>query len=420
LSKTNSTIDINRNQAFTFMPCTLSGEVLIPPSKSYLHRYIIAAALSRQTITLTDVTSLADDVLVTLQSLTFLRADYCFNQQESTLTIKPQTTQANHPSSHKLNMQESGTSLRLLLPLLIHFLGEVTILGENQLPTRPLTPYIQVFDAVEFLTPTHKFLPLYAKGKITAKEYVLSGAISSQFISGLLFTLPLLTADSSISLTTPLASLPYVKMSLAVLETFQIQIEHNADYTQFQIKGNQSFVARNPQIQIESDYSARAFWEVAKAIKHHDLIITPPAAKSLQGDSAIIELIQHNIRDIDLTHIPDLAPILAVYLTQTGGGTLLHTERLVHKESNRLLAIQAFLDRAGISYKQIDNTLHIDAGTIKENRYFTFYDHRITMALVIASTIATGAFQLNELCSINKSYPHFIHDYQALGGKLYE
>jgi len=245
--------------------------------------------------------------------------------------------------------------------------------------------------------------------------------MSSQFISGLLFVLPLLKTASTIKLGTPPRSLPYIQMTLAVLQQFQISIEHNEDYTSFSIPAPQCYIApQTEKIIIEPDYSARAFWQVAQAIKHQDINIDPKPQITLQGDAALHDIMHRQATTIDLTHTPDLGPILALYLSQTTGGTLLNVDVLIQKESNRLLAIIDFLTRAGIRFTHIDNSLHIHTGKIQANTYNTYNDHRITMMLIIAASVATGPINLHEIKSIRKSYPSFIQDYQMLGGIIRE
>lgn len=405
-------------QRYRFDPCTLSGSVEIPPSKSYAHRYIIAAALADTPTTLLNMQVIADDIQVTLDAIKYFGATYAYQNQA--LIIRPQTDTVEAGTLHKVNMRESGTSLRLLMPLLIQELGEVEILGENKLPKRSLKPYFDIFTDVDFITPPgNSNLPLLCSGTLEATIYQLPGNISSQFISGLLFALPRLQHDSEIRLTSPLVSLPYVQMTLKVLADFGIEITHHDNYSHFIISGNQSYQSTQSYF-IENDFSARAFWEVARAIGHQDLVVTPPYSESLQGDSIIIDLISQQQTVIDLTHIPDLAPILAIYLACTTGGTLLNTNRLIDKESNRLLAIEHLLSQAGIKYEQKPNQIMIASGKIKSNTYFTFYDHRITMALIIAASVADGSITINEVGSINKSYPSFIADYQKLGGNIHE
>lgn len=400
---------------YEFYPTKLQGAIKVPPSKSQLHRYIIAAALAQQKTTLNNVTSLNDDVLTTLKAIKALKADYQYHAQTSQLTIEPHRGLSS-PST--IEMNESGTTLRLLLPVLIHYLNKVSVKTHPSLSKRPMQPYYDLFkqNNIQISKPAEEHVTY--QGTFQADQYVLSGQISSQFISGLLFLLPLLEHDTTLVIKDEIESLPYVHLTLATLEAFNIDVKVNDDYTKFTVKKQQAYQSKQTY-DIEIDYSALAFWEVANALGSQVQVTNDTQTASLQGDYFIKQITSEHLTTIDLKNTPDLFPILCIYLTTTGG-ILTGINRLQYKESNRLEAMLSNLAKSDIEYDINDERLKITAGSFHGGLYETYHDHRIAMALIIASTIATGKIVLQEIKSINKSYPTFINTYRSLGGRYNE
>jgi len=407
-------------QQFIFQPSHLKGTVHIPASKSYAHRYLLAAALADTTTILTGLYDLSDDILVTKEVISTLGCKTNYDKEKGTLTIIPQIVLNNKTNKTPLTVQmkESGTSLRLLLPTLIAKLRTVRIIGENKLPERPMHPYFDLFTEVIFTKEGNKNLPLLCDGKISTGNYELAGNISSQFISGLLFVLPLLNGNSTITMKTPLQSIPYVAMTLDVLKDFGVKIEHDETFTNFNITGNQSLKSTGTY-EVEQDYSSRGFWEVAKAIGNTEIDILPPATTTKQGDAIVGQITESKLHEVDLTHVPDTAPILAVYFAYQQG-ILCNTDRLKFKESDRLAAICDFLTTMKITFTKNGDTLEISQGQINGGYFNTYKDHRITMSLIIASTIAGQPIIVDEIASCDKSYASFIATYQKLGGRVDE
>lgn len=412
--KIKDEVSITKNR-YVFKPTSLKGEVVIPPSKSMLHRYLIAAALSQQKTILKNISSLFDDVYVTMKALEAFKVKAIYYETTQEIIIEPDYS-LEQPKV--INMKESGTSLRLLMPLLINVYNQITITGENKLPYRPLDTYLDIFkeQGIKISKADNAYLPLSLAGNLKADNYRLAGNISSQFISGLLFALPLCDGNSSITLITPPESIPYIEMTLETLKDFNILINHNDDYTYFAIAGNQIYFS-NQVYEIEQDYSSRCFFEVLKSFEQHEITIKNQSSPSLQGDQVIIDVIKNNVKELDLKHIPDSAPIMAIYYAVNGGGCLLNTNRLKYKESNRLEAIIDYLDKMSITYHFDEaKNLHIKPGIIQGNHFDTYLDHRITMSLIVASTIAQDSFYLDEIKSINKSFQTFIKEYEKIGG----
>ncbi|MGL5041708.1 MAG: iron-containing alcohol dehydrogenase [Culicoidibacterales bacterium] len=399
---------------FVFSPVKLQGTITIPPSKSYAHRYLIAAALANTPTILSGFSERSDDIIVTQTAIEALGAKTIFDAAAGTISVFPHHVPVSS-SRPSVDLKESGTSLRLLLPVLIAKLGSVRLTGENQLPKRPLDTFFTCFSDVRFTKEVEQLnLPLVCDGVIKPGHYSLEGNISSQFLSGLLLTLPLLEASSTISMSSALQSVPYVVMTLEVLHDFGITVSHSADYSTFEIPGLQQYKSAGAYI-VESDYSGRGFFEVANAFAEHDITILPPAHATTQGDRLVLDVIHDKNYRVDLIDVPDTAPILAVLFSQFGG--IMHnTDRLKYKESDRLAAIARFLSKMGIPFVIEGDDLIISPGTVLGGHFDTYKDHRITMSLIIASTIASTPFILDEITSVGKSYKNFIEHYQILGG----
>ncbi|MEG0686760.1 MAG: hypothetical protein RR425_05690, partial [Erysipelotrichales bacterium] len=392
----------------------LSGTITIPPSKSQLHRYLIASALSYTKTTLYNITSLNDDIKVTINALKYLDTSITYNKEDSTLIIEPSLY---NDLPQTLNMKESGSSLRLLLPLLIS--KEIEITGENKLPTRPLDTYLDIFNKQNIkIDKQEDNLPLKLSGTLKPDNFIIEENKSSQFISGLLFALPLLKNDSTITCRNIPSSLPYIKMTLNTLHDFGINIEVNNDYTYYKISGNQKYTSKE-SYNIEQDYSSRCFFEVLNKFDNQEITITNKMEQSIQGDYKVVQLVQEGCNELDLNDMPDAGAIMAIYFS-INGGILTNIQRLIHKESNRLEAIKMMLDNFNIKYLQKENTLEIYPSKLVGNKQETFHDHRITMSIIIGATIAKNATYIDEIKSINKSYPSFIDDYILLGGLIDE
>lgn len=394
----------------------LKGEVVIPPSKSYLHRYLMLSFLHAKKVVLNNVSELSDDVLVTIKILEQLGSKIIFQDQKLYLD----NSKIKQVDYLHAQMQESGTSLRLMLPWLNHFASKVKFEGVNQLPKRPLDDYINIITSLkidyELNSLSNQYLPLTINDKIDSERFIIENNVSSQYISGLLLLMSILEHDCTLQLLQKPQSLPYIKMTLAVLAKFNIEVEVNDDYTKYFIKGKKrKIIEQELNFDIEQDYSSRSFFEVARSFKNNDIMIKNPLQDTLQGDSAIIDSINNQDKLFDLTNQVDNAIIMALYYA-VNGGTLQNVERLKYKESNRLNAIMEMLDKMQINYELKDNDLIISPSIIHGAYFNTFKDHRVSMTLCIASSVATSNVYVNEIKSINKSFVSFIDKFRKLGG----
>jgi len=415
-------------------PKLLKGNIVVPPSKSLGHRGIIAAALSSG-ISKLDNIQLSKDIEATIDIMKELGA--IINIENDSLLIDGRNI-FSYEKSFDLKCNESGSTLRFLIPLALTKRGDYIFHGEGKLVTRPLDSYYEIFNekGIEYST-TEGVLPLKVSGKLTSGTYRVRGNISSQFITGLLYSLPLLEGNSEIEVTTKLESKGYIDLTLQVLKDFGIQIANN-NYKEFSIKGPQRYHSRN--YYIEGDYSQGAFFLVAGALGS-SITCSGLNKSSLQGDKIILDILtamgctieenDEGIRvnhsrtkgiEIDASNCPDLVPILAVLASLSKGETrIINAKRLRIKECDRLHAITTELNKLGANIIELEDSLIISGvNVLKGGEVNSHNDHRIVMALAMAATRATGQVIINNHSAVEKSYPNFFKDYFKLGGEYDE
>lgn len=404
-------------------PKKLIGRVTAPSSKSYSHRVLIGAALAGGVSELANI-SVSKDIEATAAAMSALGANVL--DDGSIYTVMGMKKPAEKAV---IDCGESGSTLRFVIPIAAALGCECEFRGSGKLPERPIAPYIRELGRHGVtIDRTEGVMPFYMKGKLTGGEYFLEGNISSQFITGLLFALPLCNEDSVIRLTSRLESKPYADMTVEALRLFGIDIseETGADgLPAYRIRGGQSY--RSANCTVEGDYSQAAFFFAANALGS-EIIIDNLNEKSVQGDKKILEIIgemsYNNINDslkpftADVTDIPDLAPILAVLGCFTGGiCRITGGERLRIKECDRLAGIADALNALGGCVKVIGDTLEIQpAERLRGGRVNGCNDHRIVMAAAIASTMSEGDVIITDGEAVAKSYPNFWNDFRLLGG----
>ena len=411
-------------------PKPLSGTLDVIASKSLSHRYLIAAGLADGTSEIKNVLQ-ANDLDATKDALRAFCVTFDGNRVIGGKRLIAEKT---------VQVKESGSTLRFMIPIYLLDNHEITIEGEGRLSQRPLKAYEDIFASkkVVFEHPKNQSLPLTLKGKIKGGHYPIPGDVSSQFISGLLFALPLRREDSVIELTTPLQSSGYVDLTLDVLKQFGIHILKVDQY--YYIKGSQRYQPQ--QAVIEGDYSQAAFWIVAGLFGHDPITLHHLNPKSLQGDKAIVDIVKQmggKIEqddekltiypsetkgiDIDLQDIPDLGPILMVLAARSKGQTVIkNCERLRLKESDRLAAMVDILTKLGVNISTKEHTVTILGQPSFKGHLIldSYHDHRIAMAIAIASILADGPITILDASSVEKSYPTFFSDFKKLGGDIHD
>jgi len=398
----------------------LTGDVKIPPSKSMAHRAIICAALTRGTSRIYNI-DFSDDIVATIAAMKTFGA--IIKEQTDYLEIRG--IRQIVPSSKIIDCHESGSTLRFLIPIALLASGTTRFIGEGNLGKRPLDPYYEIFDD-QSISYNYKenTLDLTIAGKLQPGKYRLRGDISSQFISGLLFTLPLLDGDSKIIITTELESKPYVGLTLEILKDFGIEIINNHN-NEFIIKGRQSYKSRD--YTVEGDFSQGAFFLSANALGSC-VNVVGLKENSLQGDLAVIKILQqmslsNKGTTIDATQCPDIIPILTVVAALSHGITkIINANRLRIKECDRLHAIAVELNKLGAKITEGPDSLTIQGVTELKGgtEVWSHTDHRIAMSLAIAATVCAAPIILKDYECVSKSYPHFFEDFKALGGEFHE
>lgn len=406
----------------------LVGELSPPPSKSVLHRYIIASSLAKGVSKIENI-SFSEDIIATIEAMKKLGAN--IEQKENYLLIDGSDTFKNLNENIEIDCNESGSTLRFLFPLSIVEENKVLFKGRGKLFKRPMTPYFENFEKYKI---KHSYIDenkILLEGKLKAGIYEIDGNISSQFITGLLFSLPLLEGESKIIINGKLESSNYIDISLDCLSKFGIKIINNS-YQEFVIEGNQSYRAGN--YRTEADYSQAAFFLVANAIGSK-IRINDLSENSLQGDKKIIDYISEidkwNSKDtlvLDGSETPDIIPILSLKAAVSGKKIeIVNIERLRIKESDRLKATVEELSKLNFDLIEKKDSILINSReNFKVNKnekvvsLSAHSDHRIAMMIAIAATCYDGEILLDNLDCVKKSYPNFWEVFLSLGGKIYE
>lgn len=420
-------------------PHPICGEMLVPPSKSVSHRMVMAAALARGESTVHHVL-LSEDLKATCAAMTALGAQIESAAEARglvTLTIRGCGRPAAAAGA-TLHCRESGSTLRFVLPLAGMDARDLHITGEGRLGERPLGPFRENFTAhgVHWTAPEDRELPLTLDGRLQPGHFVLPGNLSSQFITGLLFALPLLDGDSTIEVTTEMESAPYVAITLAVLEQAGIAVDASADFRRYRIAGGQHYAPG--AFTVEGDYSQAAFW-LAMGVLSGPLTCRGLSFDSVQGDARIVDWLREMGGDIaqtadgfcarpsqlhgiemNVSQCPDLVPVLAVLAAAASGTSrIVGAGRLRLKESDRLTAMATVLTTLGAEVREAPEGLVIHGGRpLIGGHVSSFNDHRVAMALAAASTVCAAPVVLDGAEAVQKSYPAFWEDFVKMGGQL--
>lgn len=421
-------------------PMTIAGCVTVPPSKSISHRAVICAGLSSQHSSVSNLIY-SDDIKASIAAMKqfgmIVESETLDSDRYTLELINPKMANpAEKPvtTPETIDCHESGSTIRFLMPFFHLSSQPMTFIGRGRLGERPYTTFYRLFEerGIVYETTEGK-LPTTIKGQLPPGVYEIEGNVSSQFITGLMFMLPLLEGDSTIKITTHLESKGYIDLTLEALKAFGIEIE-NQGYEAFHIKGNQSY--KGTDFVVDGDYSQAAFWLVAAAIGN-EVILDGMKWASLQGDREIIDIIEkmggkvhfengklrvesENLRGIviDASQCPDLVPVVAVLCSMCEGESrIINAERLRIKESDRLKAISTELNKMGGKIQETEDGLIIQGiDHFIGAEVDSWNDHRIAMAIAIASTKTEGTVHLTGADAVKKSYPMFWDDFEKLGG----
>jgi len=409
-------------------PAALRGTVAVPASKSEVHRLLICAALAdRESVIRCEETN--RDIDATAACLRALGA--AVTRTAAGFSVTPI---GDHlPEEAVLPCGESGSTLRFLLPVCAALGVRARFLGEGRLPQRPLSPLYELLaDNGCALSPQGSF-PLCLSGRLKPGDYAISGAVSSQFISGLLMALPLLEGGSRLTVTGKIESAPYITMTRRALADFSAAPERQGNvYTVrpavFRSRG--AYAAGG-------DWSGAAFWLCAGAMGGEGVTLTGLAADSPQGDRAIADVVRAfggrvdwasgalTVRPgaltgvtVDVSQTPDLVPAIAALACAARGEThIVGAARLRLKESDRLEAVTRALSALGARITQGPDSLTVAGGPLVGGTADAAGDHRIAMMAAVAAQICAGPVTVLGSECIAKSYPRFFDDLRRLGGR---
>lgn len=419
-------------------PSKLKGEVKIPPSKSMAHRAIICAALSDGLCIIENI-DYSDDIIATIDAMNSLGARIV-KYKDYIEVIGTYGSDEKAKETRIIDCNESGSTLRFLVPISLLFEGSSKFIGRGNLGKRPLTTYYNIFkrQGIEYSYEEGN-LNLVINGELKAGTFEVEGNVSSQFITGLLFTLPLLKEDSKIIITTEMESKGYIDLTLRAMSDFGVEIINN-NYREFIIKGNQKYNARN--YRVEGDYSQAAFFLCADSLGN-DVLCKDLDLNSLQGDKEVIDILERmnvvfNANDIgvkgttngeltstviDGSQCPDIIPVLTSVAALTKGTTeIVNAGRLRIKECDRLAAVTSELNKLGAKIIEKEDGLVVTGVEKLQGgvEVWSHKDHRIAMTLAIASTRCEEPIVIKDYECIAKSYPNFFEDFKALGGNVHE
>lgn len=396
---------------------TIMRRIEMIPSKSDAHRAKICAALSEITSgkgCLVQCGGTSQDIEATEKCLAALKA-----------------------GRREMYCGESGSTLRFLLPVAAALGREVSFYTEGRLPQRPLSPLYEELEKHGCTLSPEGKSPLTIKGKLQSGIFTIAGNVSSQYISGLLFALPLLADDSSIIIEGELQSASYVEMTLKTLCRFGIDIHKTSDG--FFIRGGQKYVAPEAY-RVEGDWSNACFWLAAGAFTEGGIAVSGLSDDSLQGDKEILSVLKKFGADvkiketeivvspgklcgieIDVSQIPDMVPVLAAVACAARGTTVIkHAERLRLKESDRLASVTRLLTDLGADIEELPDGLLItgktdpDGFSLAGGRADGAGDHRIVMTAAVASLLCRDKVRITGADAVKKSYPGFFEDLQSM------
>lgn len=406
-------------------PRFASGKIILPPSKSISHRAIICASLSFGKSIISNI-DYSQDIVATIDAMEKLGSK--IEKKENYLIVNG--IKNFDIDECVVDCNESGSTLRFMIPIFSLTDKKIKFIGKNRLLKRPQMVYEDIFKGENLkYIHTDKFIEI--KGALKGGKYKIRGDISSQFISGLLFTLPLLTKPSEITVLPPFESKSYVGLTIDMLSKFGIKIDINGD--KINIPANQKYTACN--IEIDGDYSQLSFFAVL-GVLNGNIDCLGVDKNSRQGDKKIIDILRkcggkitslsngYNFKKSDITRLtvnvedcPDIAPILMVLgAFSRGKFTITGAKRLRYKESDRILAMETELKKLGVDIISNEDNIYITGKKeyLGGVEVYSHNDHRIAMSLAIFGMCCRKEITIKNSECVNKSYPKFFEDLDKL------
>ncbi len=388
----------------TITPKKLSGTVAAIPSKSQAHRLLICAAFADAPTELI-CPDTNRDIEATAGCLRALGAD--IRRTSRGYTVAPIKSV---PRTATLSCQDSGSTLRFLLPVAGALGVDATFRMEGRLPQRPLSPLWEEMERMGCRLSRPSEDTLRCQGRLRAGDYTISGSISSQFITGLLLACARIPGESRIHITGKLESRPYVDMTMEAMERFGLKCRD------FRITGGKAFTSPG-RVTVEGDWSNAAFF-LAAGVLGSSVAVTNLLTDSPQGDRAAAKLLP-GLREhltIDASDIPDLVPILAVTAACRSGAAFRNIQRLRLKESDRVESVLAMIRNLGGQAQADEETMTVLGTGLRGGTVDAQQDHRIAMAAAIAATVCRETVTILGAECVSKSYPQFFEEFRKLGG----
>lgn len=396
------------------LPSKTSGEVSAPPSKSFAHRYLIGSVLSRGKCVIKNIAD-SDDISATLSCIEQLGGSV--TKDGNIVTVIP--TNEKQIENAVFDCKESGSTLRFFIPVVLATGAKnCTFLGSERLLARGIKEYEKLFENSDVKIKSDE-KSIEVNGTLSAGNYEISGEVSSQYTTGMLFALSVLDGKSTLKITGNAESRAYVDMTIKVLKDFGADItETEKNFFEINGKGRLS----PGEFTVEGDWSNAAFL-IALSRLVGTISVSGLNENSVQGDrfcTAAFDALDGENAEIDLKDCPDLAPILFSYAAYKNGGKFINTRRLRVKESDRANVMAEELKKFGANVKVYENSVEIEKTQLKPPivPLCGHNDHRIVMALSVLAVVF-GA-EIDGAEAVNKSYPDFFRVIKKAGVNVYE
>ncbi len=409
---------------------SISGEVRAIPSKSDVHRALICAALADRESRV-NFSATSEDINATISCLNSLGAQISVDSLGA--SVKPIGKNLNKNAT--LDCGESGSTLRFMIPVAAALGSDSSFTGRGRLAQRPLEPLVSVMTSNGCTFEGLRNFPLSVKGQLQSATFEIEGNVSSQFITGILFALPLI-GGGEVKIIPPVESKKYIDMTVRTMGEFGVNV--SVDGTTYRVAPSSRYTVQNEIYSADGDWSNAAFFLSAAAIKG-EVKCNGIFKNSLQGDKEIVNLLSRfgaqvdwaddsvtvksaelHAVDIDASQIPDLVPILSVVAAFAKGETKIYNAgRLRIKESDRLSAVATALDALGADVTELTDGLIINGNpdACLSGCVDSFNDHRMVMACAVAALCSGGEITIRNAQAVDKSYPSFFEDFISLGGK---
>ena len=417
------------------IPEILKGTINIPSSKSETHRAIICAGLAKGNSKITNVT-LSEDITATINGLINLGADITIERNiNNTVTVKTTGFKLRKNSDIIIDCNESGSTLRFLIPLAVSLYDKVRFIGRGGLEKRPLSIYFDLFDKcnIEY-SHGNDYLPLDIKGKLDTSFFELAGNVSSQFVTGVMIAAGLRDDVTEISIVNKLESKPYVDITQDIMDKFGVKSEYSEEKNKYTVYGGEYAAG---DFEVKGDWSHAGFLLLAGT--KSKIALAGLSKESCQGDKIVVDILKSmgakiywendlliseksdlHAGIINVSQCPDLAPVVGAALAVAQGeGKITGGERLRIKESDRIKSVADTICRLGGQAEPTKDGMIIKGRTSLSGGNVSCYnDHRIAMMIGALSVFCSNDIIVEGHECVAKSYPQFWDDFSALGGKL--